>query len=65
MPDPGDSVTNKYGQVWDTPNVFVTGAALYPQNPGANPTETLLALAYMAGDAIRDRYFRNPNQLLL
>ena len=36
--DPGNSVTNSYGQVWDTPNVFVTGAALFPQNPGANPT---------------------------
>lgn len=62
--DPGNSVTNKYGQVWDTPNVFVTGAALYPQNPGANPTETLLALCYMAGDAIRDRYFKQPGELI-
>ena len=24
--DPSRSVTNTYGQVWDTPNVFVTGA---------------------------------------
>lgn len=62
--DPGNSVTNKYGQVWDTPNVFVTGAALYPQNPGANPTETLLALAYMAGDAIRDKYFKHPEEII-
>jgi gluconate 2-dehydrogenase alpha chain len=53
---PGSSVTNTYGQVWDTPNVFVTGATLYPQNPGANPTGTLAALAYRTGDAIRDRY---------
>lgn len=62
--DPSTSVTNSYGQVWDTPNVFVTGAALYPQNPGANPTGTLLALAYRTGDAIRDHYFKHPNQLL-
>ncbi|HWV23982.1 MAG TPA: GMC family oxidoreductase [Thermomicrobiales bacterium] len=61
---PEDSVTNSYGQVWDTPNVFVTGAALYPQNPGANPTGTLLALAYRTGDAMVDRYFKDPNQLL-
>jgi gluconate 2-dehydrogenase alpha chain len=54
--DPGHSVTNTFGQVWDTPNVFVTGAALYPQNPGANPTDTLGALAYRTGDAIRERY---------
>lgn len=63
--DPGDSVTNKYGQVWDTPNVFVTGAALYPQNPAANPTGTLAALAYMTGDAMAQRYFRNPGELLV
>jgi gluconate 2-dehydrogenase alpha chain len=62
--DPGNSVTNRYGQVWDTPNVFVTGSALYPQNPGANPTDTLAALAYMTGDAMRDRYFKDPNRLL-
>lgn len=62
--DPGNSVTNKYGQVWDTPNVFVTGAALYPQNPGANPSETLCALAYMTGDALVGRYFKDPNRLL-
>jgi len=63
--DPGHSVTNKYGQVWDTPNVFVTGAALYPQNPGSNPTNTLAALAYMTGDALVERYFRAPNELLV
>ncbi len=62
--DPGNSVTNRYGQVWDTPNVFVTGAALYPQNPGANPTDTLAALAYMTGDAMRDVYFKNPEDLI-
>ncbi|MGI6209920.1 MAG: GMC family oxidoreductase [Anaerolineae bacterium] len=61
---PGDSVTNRYGQVWDTPNVFVTGAALYPQNPGMNPTGTLLALAYLAGDAIRLLYLRDPGRVI-
>ena len=48
--DPSDSVTNSYGQVWDTPNLYVTGAALYPQNPGHNPTATLCALAYRTAD---------------
>ena len=33
--DPSSSVTNTYGQGWDTPNVIVTGAALFPQNAGA------------------------------
>jgi gluconate 2-dehydrogenase alpha chain len=63
--DPDTSVVNKYGQVWDTPNVFVTGAAQYPQNPGANPTGTLAALAYMAGDAMTERYFKAPGELLV
>jgi len=63
--DPSNSVVNRYGQVWDTPNVFVTGAAQYPQNPGANPTGTLAALAYMAGDAINDQYFKAPGELLV
>jgi gluconate 2-dehydrogenase alpha chain len=63
--DPGDSVTNKYGQVWDTPNVFVTGATLFPQNPGMNPTGPLVALAYYAADALEDRYWRNAGQLLV
>jgi gluconate 2-dehydrogenase alpha chain len=61
---PGNSVTNKYGQVWDTPNLFVTGAALYPQNPGSNPSDTLCALSYMTGDALVERYFRDPDRLL-
>lgn len=63
--NPGNSVTNKYGQVWDTPNLFVTGAALYPQNPGANPTNTLGALAYMTGDIVVQKYFKNPNCILV
>ena len=61
---PDNSVTNKYGQVWDTPNVFVTGAALYPQNPSANPTDTLAALAYMTGDAMVEKYFKDPNEIM-
>lgn len=62
--DPGNSVVNKYGQVWDTPNVFVTGACQYPQNPGMNPTGTLGALAYMAGAAIREKYLKAPRRLI-
>jgi gluconate 2-dehydrogenase alpha chain len=62
--DPESSVTNKYGQVWDTPNVFVTGAALFPQNPGMNPTETLCALAYLAGDGIINKYLKDPGKII-
>jgi gluconate 2-dehydrogenase alpha chain len=62
--DPANSVTNKYGQVWDTPNLFVTGAALYPQNPGLNPTGTLLALAYHTAEAILTKYLRDPGRIM-
>jgi gluconate 2-dehydrogenase alpha chain len=62
--DPGHSVCTTYGQVWDTPNVFVTGAALYPQNSAYNPTGTLGALAYRTAEAIGRRYFRHPGQLM-
>jgi gluconate 2-dehydrogenase alpha chain len=61
---PDNSATNKYGQVWDAPNVFVTGAALFPQNPGMNPTGTVIALAYWQAAAIRDEYVRNPGHLI-
>lgn len=49
---PDDSVVDRYGRVWDTPNVFVTGATVYPQNPGMNPTGTLCALAYYTAHGI-------------
>jgi gluconate 2-dehydrogenase alpha chain len=62
--NPDTSVTNKYGQVWDTPNVFVTGAALYPQNAGMNPTGPLMGLAYHTGDAMVDQYVSNPEELM-
>ncbi|MER9420282.1 GMC family oxidoreductase [Mesorhizobium sp. M0306] len=44
--DPSTSVLNKYLQVWDVPNVFVTGACVFPQNAGKNPTGPVGALAY-------------------
>ena len=28
--NPSNSVTNKYGQVWDVDNLFLTGASLFP-----------------------------------
>lgn len=62
--DDGNSVCNKYGQVWDAPNVFVVGAALYPQNPGSNPTETACALAYHTCDAITNGYLNRPEELM-
>jgi gluconate 2-dehydrogenase alpha chain len=50
--DPGSSVVNNYGQMWDFANVFVVGASAFPQNAGRNPTGTVGALAYRAADGI-------------
>jgi gluconate 2-dehydrogenase alpha chain len=62
---PADSVVNKYSQSWDVPNLFVTGAGLYPQNPGYNPTGTLAALAFMTADAIKSNYVKAPGAPLV
>jgi gluconate 2-dehydrogenase alpha chain len=62
--DPTTSATNRYGQSWAVPNVFVQGACLYPQNPGYNPTGTVGALAYWAARAITQDYLRQPGPLV-
>jgi gluconate 2-dehydrogenase alpha chain len=62
--DPGNSVVNRYGQVWDTPNVFVIGASQFPQNSGMNPTGTVGALAYLAGDGIVNKYVKDPGKII-
>jgi len=61
--DPRTSVVNKYGQSWDTSNVFVLGASSFPQNAGYNPTGTLGALAYHTMDAVVKRYIKSPGSL--
>jgi gluconate 2-dehydrogenase alpha chain len=61
--DPGTSVTNKFGQVWGTPNLFVLGASNFPQNGGYNPTGTAGALAYHAANALITRYVPSPGML--
>ncbi|WP_420225490.1 GMC family oxidoreductase [Pigmentiphaga litoralis] len=62
--DPATSVVNRYGQCWDVPNVFVTGAALFPQNSGYNPTGTVGAMAYWTVDAVKQQYLRQPGPLV-
>ncbi len=62
--DPATSVVNRYLQVWDVPNLFVTGACLFPQNPGYNPTGTVAALAYWSAAAIKSRYLKSPGPLV-
>jgi len=61
---PEHSVVNPYGQHWQLPNLFVLGASCFPQNASANPTPTVLALAYRTADAIVERYLKKPSSLV-
>ncbi len=48
--------------------IFLTAVGMVseavPAKPVRYPTETLLALAYLAGDTIRDTYFKDPNKIM-
>ena len=48
----------------DISNVFVIGASNFPQNASYNPTDTVGALAYMAADAIVNRYLKSPGPMV-
>ncbi len=63
--DPKTSVVNRYLQNWDVPNLFVVGASAFAHNAGKNPTGTVGALAFVAADAIRNKYLRNPGAPLV
>jgi len=60
---PHRSVVNPYLQHWHMSNLFVLGASSFPQNASANPTPTLMALAYRAVDHVVNRYLKNPAAL--
>ena len=60
----GNSVTNKYGQVWGVDNLFIMGASLFPHNSAYNPTGPVAAIAYMAADVIKNVYVKNPGKLI-
>jgi len=63
--DPKTSAVNRYLQNWDVPNLFVIGASAFAHNAGKNPTGTVGALAFVAADAIRNKYLRNPGAPLV
>ncbi len=45
-----DSVTNRWNQLWDMPNVVLTDGAPFCSNADKNPTLTIMALAWRAAD---------------
>jgi choline dehydrogenase-like flavoprotein len=52
--NPKTSVTNQFGQVWDSPNVSLIDGSVFCTNPDKNPTLTLIALAMRACDKVLD-----------
>lgn len=62
--NPKNSVINKFQQSWALPNLFLTGAGAFPQNPGYNPTGTVAALALHTAKAIREQYLKAPGPLV-
>ena len=62
--DPKTSVVNKFGQSWDVPNVFVTGANLFAHGIGYNPTGMVGAMASWTAAAIRSQYLKDPGPMV-
>jgi choline dehydrogenase-like flavoprotein len=56
--DPAKSVTNRWGQAWDVPNLFIADGAVFASNADKNPTLTIMALAWRAADHIIERMNR-------
>jgi len=48
--DPSESVTDTFGRVHDTDNLYISGPALFPTSGAVNPTFTLTALASRQAD---------------
>ncbi len=48
--DPARAVTDPWGRVYGTPNLFIAGTGLYPAAGALNPTFTLYALAERLAD---------------
>jgi gluconate 2-dehydrogenase alpha chain len=60
--DPATSVVSPRLQCWDATNLFITGASVFPQNSGYNPTGPVGALGLRLAEDLED-YLRNPRFL--
>ena len=55
-----DSVTNKWNQTWDVPNLFIADASSLTTGAAVNPTSTLQAVAVRCAEYIK----RNHDHIL-
>jgi choline dehydrogenase-like flavoprotein len=53
--NPDDGVTNRWGQIHDIPNLFVSDGSLFSTSAAPNPTLTIVALAIRQADHIAER----------
>ncbi|MCS6931687.1 MAG: GMC family oxidoreductase [Acetobacteraceae bacterium] len=60
--DPATSVVSPHLQCWDAENLFITGASVFPQNSGYNPTGPVGALALRLADTLAG-YLERPRRL--
>jgi choline dehydrogenase-like flavoprotein len=56
--DPKISVTDKYGRIHSTPNLFVADASLHVTNGGFNPALTIMANGFRIGGYIASEWVR-------
>ena len=56
--DAENGVTNRWGQVHDVPNLFVSDGSVFTTSAAANPTLTIVALAIRQATQIADRMRR-------
>jgi choline dehydrogenase-like flavoprotein len=54
--NPQDSVTNKWNQTWDLPNLFIVDGSSLTTGGAVNPTSTIGALAVRCGEYIKRRF---------
>jgi choline dehydrogenase-like flavoprotein len=53
---PEDSVTNKYNQTWDIPNLFIADGSSLTTGGSVNPTSTIGAVAVRCAEYIKRRH---------
>lgn len=53
---PADSVTNKYNQAWDVPNLFIADSSALTTGAAVTPSSTIGALALRCADYIRTHH---------
>jgi gluconate 2-dehydrogenase alpha chain len=57
--DPATSVVSPHLQCWDAQNLFISGASVFPQNSGYNPTGPVGALGLRLADDLV-KYLERP-----